>query len=119
MGVLTGYRGERQDGVCKAWSVYEDGKKLALNPRRDLCNHSPTGFQWGYAGSGPAQLALAIVAHYGRQFERFDGEQAVRMHQEFKRKFIQGIESETWEIPVDKVSAFVDEVMETETEKAG
>lgn len=24
-------------------------------------NHSPTGFAWGYGGSGPAQLALALV----------------------------------------------------------
>lgn len=33
-----------------------------LDARRDLRNHSPTGFAWGYAGSGPAQLALAILA---------------------------------------------------------
>lgn len=26
--------------------------------------HSPTGFETGYAGSGPADLALAICAHY-------------------------------------------------------
>src|SRR5467141_965015 len=24
-------------------------------------NHSPTGFAWGYGGSGPAQLALALL----------------------------------------------------------
>lgn len=30
--------------------------------RCDLRNHSPTGFNWGYGGSGPAQLALAILA---------------------------------------------------------
>jgi len=24
-------------------------------------NHSPTGFEWGYGGSGPAQLALALI----------------------------------------------------------
>jgi len=28
-------------------------------PRSDLRNHSPNGFEWGYSGSGPAQLALA------------------------------------------------------------
>jgi Family of unknown function (DUF6166) len=33
-----------------------------LDPRFDLSNHSPTGFAWGYCGSGPAQLALAILA---------------------------------------------------------
>jgi hypothetical protein len=37
-----------------------DGRPLP--PRTDLCNHSSTGFEFGYAGSGPAQLALAILA---------------------------------------------------------
>jgi len=36
----------------------------ALAPRRDLCNHSPTGFEWGYGGSGPSQLALAMLADF-------------------------------------------------------
>lgn len=31
-----------------------------LSPRNDVRNHSPDGFQWGYGGSGPAQLALAL-----------------------------------------------------------
>lgn len=40
-----------------------EGKDVrALDPRLDLANHSPTGFAWGYAGSGPAQLALALAA---------------------------------------------------------
>jgi hypothetical protein len=33
-----------------------------LDLRLDLANHSPTGFAWGYGGSGPTQLALAILA---------------------------------------------------------
>ena len=35
-----------------------------LDPRNDLSNHSPDGVEWGYAGSGPAQLALGILAHH-------------------------------------------------------
>lgn len=27
---------------------------------QNIRNHSPEGFNWGYSGSGPAQLALAI-----------------------------------------------------------
>ena len=30
----------------------------------DEINHSPTGFEWGYGGSGPAQLAYAILRRY-------------------------------------------------------
>lgn len=37
-----------------------DGSPLPL--RLDLRNHSPTGFENGYGGSGPAQLALALLA---------------------------------------------------------
>jgi len=42
--------------------VLVNGKDL--NPRSDLMNHSPDGFNWGYGGSGPAQLALAILADH-------------------------------------------------------
>lgn len=44
------------------WSVTVDGEPL--DPRWDLANHSPDGFSWGYYGSGPAQLALAILADF-------------------------------------------------------
>lgn len=53
-----------------------DGK--ALDPRLDLWNHSPTGFECGYGGSGPAQLALAILAHC------CGDDLAVKYHQAFK-----------------------------------
>ena len=37
-----------------------------LTPERslELANHSPSGFEWGYGGSGPAQLALALLLDY-------------------------------------------------------
>lgn len=41
--------------------VYLDGKKLDIEPSLKYRNHSPSGFMWGYGGSGPAQLALAIM----------------------------------------------------------
>lgn len=51
-----------------------------LDLRLDLCNHSPSGFAWGYLGSGPAQLALAILADY------YDAETALngQIYQRFK-----------------------------------
>lgn len=46
--------------------VVEDAgqRNRRLDLRLDLMNHSPTGFSWGYAGSGPAQTALAILADF-------------------------------------------------------
>jgi hypothetical protein len=59
--------------------VRSDGKTEDLDLRLDLANHSPTGFCWGYGGSGPAQTALAILADY---FE--DDQTALRLYQQFK-----------------------------------
>ena len=53
-----------------------NGSPLPL--RLDLWNHSPTGFEFGYGGSGPAQLALAILA------DCCGDELAVKYHQAFK-----------------------------------
>lgn len=55
------YIGERLEHGCEVY-VLEDGKRRPLSLRLDLRNHSPEGFEWGYGGSGPAQLALAILA---------------------------------------------------------
>jgi hypothetical protein len=42
-------------------NVWLDGKRLDPGPSQKAYNHSPDGFNWGYGGSGPAQLALAIT----------------------------------------------------------
>lgn len=34
-----------------------------LPPRLDLMNSGGDGFAWGYGGGGPAQLAVALIAH--------------------------------------------------------
>lgn len=41
--------------------VWLNGNRLCLGRSLKVCNHSPTGFAWGYGGSGPAQLALAVL----------------------------------------------------------
>jgi hypothetical protein len=58
-----------------------DGSHYDLRPRasQQLFNHSPDGFAWGYGGSGPAQLALAILLDY-----YLDPALALRLHQDFK-----------------------------------
>lgn len=39
----------------------ENFEKLMLQKSLKVRNHSPTGFEWGYGGSGPHQLALALL----------------------------------------------------------
>jgi hypothetical protein len=68
--------------------VEETGQKgRVLNARLEIRNHSPTGFAWGYGGSGPAQLALAICCD-----ALGDVEKAQRVYQEFKRGVIERLD---------------------------
>jgi len=80
------YEGRRQG---YAVIVTVDGRPL--NPRLDLYNHSPSGFEWGYGGSGPAQLALAILADH-----LADDEQALNLYQRFKWAVIVGLPRRRW-----------------------
>jgi hypothetical protein len=44
-----------------ARNIWLDEKSLNSFQSQLYYNHSPNGFNWGYGGSGPAQLALAIM----------------------------------------------------------
>lgn len=48
---------------CKTVWVDTGFKRIPLgvNPSLKHVNHSPNGFEWGYGGSGPAQLAFALL----------------------------------------------------------
>lgn len=54
-------------------------------------SHSPTGFEWGYEGSGPAQLALAILAE-----ATGDREYTLTHYQAFKRAYVAGLPRNGW-----------------------
>lgn len=77
------YIGERDDQGTLSVYVKEPGKRRKLNPQFKIRNHSPTGFECGYAGSGPAQLALAICVDALK-----DSDQAQKVYQEFKSKVV-------------------------------
>lgn len=62
----------------------------ALSPRHDLFNHSPTGFNWGYGGSGPTQLALALACDV-----LGDDMKARRLYQQLKWRWVTTL-------PIDK-----------------
>jgi hypothetical protein len=96
------YEGHREGLVT---IVNVDGKPL--NPRFDLWKHSPSGFEWGYGGSGPAQLALAILADYLR-----DDDRAVRLHGNFKTVVIADLPYRCWQLTgetIDQILAQLEE----------
>jgi len=100
------YRGRQAaDGVV----VTVNGRPL--NPRHDLYNHSPDGFEWGYSGSGPAQLALAILAdHLG------NGALALVHHQEFKFRVVAGLPEQEWVLTGDDMSHALQAIFKNDLE---
>jgi len=48
-------------GNIETRRIWLDEKELLPDESQKIMNHSPNGFMWGYGGSGPAQLALAIM----------------------------------------------------------
>ena len=98
------YEGKRQG---YAVSVTVDGRRL--NPRQDLWNHSPTGYEWGYGGSGPAQLALAILADHCR-----DDEQALNFYQRFKWAVVAVLPHRGWTLTTDDIAVALHELREQE-----
>lgn len=85
---MKSYKGRRTDEGC---IVTVNGVELPL--RLDIRSHSPDGFNWGYGGSGPAQLALALLMDCCK-----DAYFAESHYQDFKRAVISRIEGDEWEL---------------------
>jgi hypothetical protein len=97
------YRGRTIAGGLNRVTVEVDKFVRDLDPRFDLANHSPSGFNWGYQGSGPAQLALALLAD-----ATADDERALRHYQAFKLHFVAALkQDEQWETDDVAVRALV------------
>lgn len=85
----------------------EDGKNftgrsiLDPGPSQKIANHSPDGFQWGYGGSGPAQLALALVLD-----ATGDKNRAQMVYQDFKEAFV-ALWGDQWQITQAEIVAWV------------
>lgn len=74
---------------------------ISLPPRLDLRNHSPTGLSWGYAGSGPAQLALALLADATGKDDL-----ALCYYQQYKAEVVAKL-PDNWQLPISAVSSWV------------
>lgn len=79
-----------------------DGRVLSPHQSQRVINHSPDGFAWGYAGSGPAQLALGILLGAGISKCR-----SLKYYQRFKSEFLVNLDRDNFEIQVDIVAWIV------------
>lgn len=99
------YKGQRF-GPNQDWLVIvEEGaivRPLDPKPSQKINNHSPDGFSWGYGGSGPAQLALAIL------LDAYDEELAKNLYQDFKWDVISKFPMEqSWELPLEEIELWI------------
>ena len=69
-------------GQMTSREVWLDDMILLPLRSQEIVNHSPDGFCWGYGGSGPSQLALAIL------LELLSKEDAFYHYQDFKQRLI-------------------------------
>ena len=102
MKVYKGFRGENGAQVV----IKQDGIEMHLRERWDLRNHSPDGFEWGYGGSGPAQLALAICADATR-----DDAVAQQVYQDFKFRVVSSLDHEGFLLTEHYVKTIIDEIL--------
>lgn len=86
------YRGRRRQNRGAIVEALEAGTARRLHHRTGRGSHSPTGFEWGYAGSGPAELARAILL----DFLAFEPTPVV--YQAFKHHAIAGLQDAEWRL---------------------
>lgn len=88
--------------------VYLDGVPMA----RRLVYHSPTGFEWGYGGSGPSDLALNILALV------VSPKEAMRFHHDFKFWKVARIPRDGGRISLLEVRVWLDQQYDREEQEA-
>jgi Family of unknown function (DUF6166) len=106
---VTIYTGKRifqrnEEGEELSGKLVVTADREPLNPRLDLLNKSPQGFEWGYNGSGPAQLAFAILMHEIK-VESF----ATILFQDFKSACIAPLNRDYWTITTEQIDEFMGE----------
>lgn len=98
------YTGKREGKVIK---VTVDGENL--DPRTDIRELSSNGFEWGYVGSGPYQLALAMLADH---FD--DDEMAMGNYRSFCETVVLRFAGDGWIMKSDAIDASLEGVVEVD-----
>lgn len=107
MGLQTSIMPKDPDYVLLPFTgdvvVRREGNKKYMNIAQTIVQHSPTGLEWGYGGSGPADFALNILYHFTN-----DRKFAERYHQDFKFQFVAGLPREGGTIPGETIMRWVE-----------
>jgi uncharacterized protein YihD (DUF1040 family) len=90
-------------------TIERDGK-----PTGSLCHyvrHSPTGFECGYHGSGPADLARCILIDHLDRHSLAERESVIpgvdRHYQDFKAEIVAELDRKGFELPAEKIDEWL------------
>lgn len=97
------YKGVRSGEVT---SVTVDD--VPLQPRLDLRALSTDGYEWGYVGSGPYQLALDILAH------ELGERRALANYRSFCENTIARLRTDNWVLEGDQIELSLQGVVEVD-----
>lgn len=86
------------DIVCRRTPTGE----VSTNVPRRIVHHSPDGYEWGYGGSEPADLALNILSLF------VGADRAWPLHQDFKWDFIANMPHEGGTISKDAIVNWIE-----------
>ena len=103
MKTYKGYRGGDTAQPAHITVHFESGCSY---PLRHVVRHSPTGFNWGYGGSGPADTARSILT------DCLGVDVADQLYQKFKWAFVAGWGNE-WEVTEDAIKEWADAVLKS------
>ena len=100
------YRGIRRRNQTKV--IVEDSREeeeafVELPQYLDIVNHSPSGFEWGYEGSGPAQLSFALLYDVTK-----DKEFSLHNYQNYKIDVISRLDETDWMLSAKEVEYWIE-----------
>lgn len=107
MKIYSGIRLNPVEGVSSNIMItvheqFEDKKFLPVGDLKHRVFHSPSGFEWGHVGSGPADLARSIL------WDLLEEEPSLGVYQEFKRHFVANW-GDNWEINSKEIRDWIKE----------
>jgi hypothetical protein len=103
----TGYRmpGDQGTAAPGLVTVHQEGRApRPLDPRFDL-RQAADALNWGYGGSGPAQLALALAADV-----LGDDEAALDVHRRLRSRLVAGLPRDGWAHTEEQVRRIIHDI---------
>lgn len=118
MATFKGYRQGQSGGGCLVTVENERGDELVLAmprlSRREL-RHSPDGFQFGYSGSGPTELARAILVYLYPEDDRV---RHPRCYRSFRDTFLSRIKVDSFSLEEKEIRWWYTDVWLLENSRA-